>query len=163
MKKILKIAVIMLILAGGSFSCGEENDVQQNDIVGAWEDENELGEIPFTEYSLSETSCIWTNLALNKIIIVNSDTKLEKYIICTGENYPAIDFSKNTLLLASGGTSYGVEKTQSTLVKNSTEKYTLKVVVHLNDAPVIERWRISILSPKISSKSTIDLDVQIIR
>jgi hypothetical protein len=35
--KIIRIAgVILLILAGGSFSCREKNDVKQNDIVGTW-------------------------------------------------------------------------------------------------------------------------------
>jgi hypothetical protein len=152
MKKIvvLKIAAIMLILAGGFYSCAEEKEKYQ--------------EQSFTEYSLAGTSCQWTKLNYdNKINIINSNAELENYITCTEGTFPEIDFTNKTLLLASGGTTNGVEKVQSTFIENSTGKYTLKVVVYLNDATVAEGWKISIFSTKISNEAIVELDVQQIR
>ncbi|MDR0763074.1 MAG: hypothetical protein LBF01_01070, partial [Bacteroidales bacterium] len=65
-KTILKKSAILLILAGMIIACKEE--------------ENKPIEIPFTEYSLAETSCQWINLDYdNKIIVINSNEELENY------------------------------------------------------------------------------------
>jgi hypothetical protein len=67
MKKIiLKTAAILLVMAGMMIACKE--------------DENKPIEIPFTEYSLAETSCQWINLDYdNKIIVINSNDELKNY------------------------------------------------------------------------------------
>ncbi|MDR2774351.1 MAG: hypothetical protein LBC19_06350, partial [Tannerella sp.] len=80
MKKIqLKLAAVLLILAGNLISC---------------EDKEIPVEIPFTEYSLSGTHCRWTYYGDN-VLIVNSVEELEKYITIYIEDgyYPEIDFS----------------------------------------------------------------------
>jgi len=60
--------------------------------------------IPFTEYSLSETLCLWNNYNYNLFsapaVIINSEDELHNYISCAEGNYIEIDFSKNTLILA---------------------------------------------------------------
>jgi hypothetical protein len=136
-----------------SLSCDSSKDISEN------EEFTKPVEIPFTEYNLAGTSCQWTNLAYNgKIIIINSNKEMEKYVECSNGSYPAIDFSKYTLLLASGGTGNGISKIDKTITQIAANKYTLKVIVHLNFAMVVQTWTISILIPKVSNNTTVVLD-----
>jgi hypothetical protein len=97
-KTLLQTAAILLILAGMIIACGKEKE------------EEKTIEIPFTEYSLIGTSCQWSNLGYDgKLIVINSNAELENYVICTDGAFPEIDFSKNTLLLASGCTISGIQ------------------------------------------------------
>jgi hypothetical protein len=143
----LKFAVILLLLAGMMIACGKEK-------------ENEPTEIPFTEYSLTE-NCEWTNLNYdNKVIVINSETELENYVICTEGSFPEIDFAENTLLLVSGGAGSRNEFTY-TLVKNSDNKYTLKVRIRSSALlPAVTPWIISVTTAKISDKSVITADIK---
>ena len=145
MKAKISLAAILLILPGIFFSCREEN-------ISV--------EIPFTEYSPADTDCQWTNLNYNNsIIVVNSKTELEKYVTCAEVTYPEIDFAQHTLLLASGGTQNGIGEIKRTLIKKSENEYTLKITVHLGITMVAQGWVISIITPKISDKSNVILDV----
>ena len=118
-------------------------------------------EIPFTEYSLSGTSCQWVNLNYDEtVIIINSIEELENYIVCEGGGYPEVDFDKQTLLLASGETEKGILKT--TAKKNlqlSSKKYELNVVILLNDTPVVEKWRLALIVKKVMEESHVELSV----
>jgi hypothetical protein len=143
---ILKLTAILLILAG-SFSCREK--------------EEKVIEIPFTEYSLMGTSCQWTNLAYKgKVIVVNSNEELEQYVTCTEGSCPEIDFAKNTLLLANGGTTNGVNKITPSFFQNSTYKYQLNVTILLDFTMVAQGWHISIIVPKLPNQAEIILDVK---
>ena len=90
-------------------------------------------EIPFTEYSLTE-SCQWTNFICDKIIIINSSKELENYVICAEENYPEIDFSKYTLLIANGHTPNGILEVSNRLLQLSANKYKLDIEIQLDDS-----------------------------
>ena len=119
--------------------------------------------IPFTEYSLYETGCWWTNYEQNKVIIINSEEELDKHIACSGsDTYPEIDFSKHTLLFASGSTSYGVSNV-SGKVYYISGKYVLNVEVLLNDTTAISNWKIALLIDKLDAKSKVELNINIIR
>jgi hypothetical protein len=143
----LQLAAVLLLLAGGVASCGKENE----DPI----------EIPFEEYSLANTNCGWHNLNYNNtVIIINNNAELENYITCTEGIYPTIDFSKNTLLLASGG-SGAREDIITTFFQCSNNKYALKVDIYSSAfLPAITTWTVSILTPKISNNATITLDIQ---
>jgi hypothetical protein len=145
---VLKAAAMLLILLSATSSCGEKE---------------EATEVPFTEYSLAETSCWWSNLDIKEIIIINSNAELEKYITCTEGTFPEVDFSKNTLLIAHGGATNGVGKITPSFYQNSAYKYTLNVSIVLGITMVAEGWSITILVPKISDNAEINLNVQLIK
>jgi hypothetical protein len=144
--KILQTAAVLLVLAAGFSSCKKEK-------------ENEPVEISFTEYSLAGISCWWTNFDFGKVTIINSNAELEKYVTCTEGTLPEIDFSKNTLLRAGGGTTNGVAKITTSFYQNSDNKYTLNVKILLNFTMVAEGWAIGIVVPKLSDKAEINLNV----
>jgi hypothetical protein len=145
MKKIIKIlhlAAIMLLLAGMVSSCGKEES------------------LAFTEFSFNDHPCKWTNLNYDqKIIIINNYDDLAKYVICTDNDYPDIDFSKYTLLLASGGATNGISKIDISLQKTGN-KYILHTIIHLDMTTVPDRWYVAILAPKLSNSTNIILDVK---
>jgi hypothetical protein len=151
-KKVLKIATILLLAAGGFISCGKEKEAPI--------------EISFTEYSLAETFCQWINLIKDydyvgnsKVIAINNTTELEEYVNCTAGAFPEIDFSKNTILLVYGTSPQVVSTIDTVLSKYSTIKYELNITVFMGNGMMLEDWRISILVPKIPSVATINLEV----
>jgi len=94
--QLLKLAALLLIIAELASSCNPPPPEPDSYPI----------DISFTEYSLLDTHCQWQNLPYDeKVIIINSNEELEKYISCTEDSYPAIDFSKHTLLLISGETT----------------------------------------------------------
>jgi hypothetical protein len=144
----IKIIALALLLAGTAVACGEK-ETNENPV-----------EIPFVEYSLQGTNCQWTNLNYdNKVIVINRNDDFKKYIDCTDESYPEIDFSKNTLLLASGGGG-DIRRTEIQFLKNTDNKYTLKVMLHEGIAAVVLAWKAAILLPKMSDKVTVTLIVE---
>ena len=149
MKKIIFKTIAILLIVAGVMACKKEKD------------EVFPQEIPFTEYSLEETSCQWSNLSYDReAIVVNSHAALENYVTCTEGTFPEIDFAEHTLLLASGGAG-SINEFTYTFFKNSENKYTLKVFIRLSPfLPVALQWRICIVTPKISDNAIVDLDVQ---
>lgn len=125
----------------------------------------EYKDVPFVEYSLWGTSCEWQLPQLNNnTIIVNSDEELARYIQSeSGENYPAVDFDKYTMIIAHGGVPRGIYQT---LIENlqqvSDTEYRLNidVVLTMTDAP--ELWTKAILVDKWDRLSTVNLYVETI-
>jgi len=116
-------------------------------------------EIPFSEYFIAY--CQWKNLMYNnrEIIIINSDNELDNYITCTKESYTVIDFSKYTLLLASGRSNgMPVEFAYITFLKNAANEYTLSIIIKYGIHRGSKRWCISILVPKISNQAFVKLN-----
>ena len=117
-------------------------------------------DISFWEYSLIETSCKWTNLNYDdKMFIINRNEELESYISCSDGNFPAIDFSKYTLLLASGTTPNGIVKTSNRLLQLSANKYELDVEILLNEAFVMQPWIMALIVNKLNQEDNIELNV----
>jgi translation initiation factor 1 (eIF-1/SUI1) len=119
-------------------------------------------EIPFTEYSLVETNCQWVNFETNKVLIINSQSEMDKYITCIDGNYSEIDFKKNTLLLAKGVTTNGISTLSEKLLISGNE-YILEVEIVLGDAAVVQEWHIALVSEKLNSKTNVGLNVIIIK
>lgn len=119
-------------------------------------------EISFTEYSLSRTACWQTSSETNQVVIINSAEEMAKYIACTDGNYPAIDFSKHTLLLAGGSTTNGVSAISKRLQQLSSKQYTLDVEITLDDTTIIQDWAIAIVTKKMSGRDKIELNTVII-
>ncbi|MCL2313191.1 MAG: hypothetical protein FWC41_12050 [Firmicutes bacterium] len=116
-------------------------------------------DISFIEYLLDESSCQCTNLPYdNKVIIINSNEELKEYISCTDENYPAIDFTKYSLIVLQPKNCNVDSKGEKLLLQQlSANKYLLSVDVTLsltaNATPLI----ISVLAPKISKTASVEM------
>jgi hypothetical protein len=125
-------------------------------------------DVPFTEYSFEEggpgeeISAKWVNLPKenNTLLVINSDEELKKYV---EGDYPAINFSEQSLLLAYGPTAYGATETVHSFRQLSEDKYKLSVEVILGDTTFGEGWRIAILVHKISNDSNVELNTNLIR
>jgi len=98
-----------------------------------------------------------TNYVLGgRIDIINSYEELGYYLICP-EDYPAIDFSKHTLVLASGITTSSPlsEIFDIAFLKNSAIQYTMKATFWQGFLDTGEYWWFAILIPKIEDGATI--------
>ena len=154
-RNLLKLTAFLLILTGIASSCNPEcppdcpDEYPQN--------------ISFTEYSLNETSCQWQNLPYDeKVMIINSSEELEKYISCTEGSYPAIDFTKHSLLLASGKLNKGILSiTAKNLQQLSSNKYELSIEAE-GYSSILHKWNAAILVDKLSEESYVGLKVNCI-
>ena len=99
----------------------------------------------------------------NKVILINSNEELEKYIDSVDADRPVVDFSKHSLLLASGQANANVIKMHTTLIKKLNNNYTLKVEITLGVYNTMDNWDIGIITPNIPKKANINLDVQVIK
>ena len=149
---ILQILAILLILTGNFASCGQNQESERNQ-------ENEKEPLEVTKYFLTGVNCQWVDLAYDgKIIVINNKTALEKYVTCTEDSYPEIDFAEHTLLLACGGTTNGIQDLSSKLFFKGS-KYILEIEIALNDATVVERWQIALITGKLNDKSDVEINV----
>ena len=146
MKKIVSFAAILFVLTS-AFTCGKEK-------------ESEPIEIPFTEYSLSDTYCQWANLNYDgKVIIINSNAELEKCITCTEGTFPEIDFVEMTLLIAYGRSAGGIGYISKRLVFEEN-RYVLEIGITLNDATIAgQSWRVALITDKLNDSNNVDLKV----
>ncbi len=149
----------MLMLAGGFSSCAEREGNNFSELV----------EIPFTEYSLNGTGCWWKNTEPDKIIVINSNKELEKYVVCEDGSCPEIDFSKYSLLLVLikdvEGCNIDSNVEKLSLWQLSVHKYEFSVDIIPSDTanamPLI--LNIAIITEKLSGKGKIELNVTIIK
>jgi len=149
-KLILKTFAFFLILTGLFSSC-KDPELKINYPV----------DIPFTEYSLANTSCRWMNLPYDEqIIIINSSEELENYIFCSEGSYPEIDFSKHTLLLVNSKTNHRIcEITTTSLQQLSSSKYELNINITSNDADDTQEWSTAFIVEKLEGRSNVELNV----
>lgn len=174
------ITVTLLMLIAFAVACNNELDPPSYTNGNGYENGNDSVNypviIPFTEFSLEETSCRWKNLKYyrcefdwnnwdssykGEIIIINNKEELENYIECFNENFPEIDFSTYTLLLANGLSPNNVEAIKNiAFSKRTANEYILDIIIHLGAARVIDQWNISILVPKIAGDANIKFDIQ---
>ncbi|MCL2435070.1 MAG: hypothetical protein FWD09_02880 [Lentimicrobiaceae bacterium] len=152
-QKLLKLTTILLLLVGIASSCNPDCPPDCPDEYPK--------NISFTEYSLLETSCQWQNLPYDeKVIIINSSEELEKYISCTEGDYPAIDFSKHSLLLTSGSVNNSVaEIIVKSLKQVSFQKCILNIELDLKYKDDTESWCMALMVEKLNDESSIKLNV----
>ena len=125
----------------------------------------ESDEVPlsFTEYSLEETG-YWDLDADDNgrnVVLINSDEELKKYFVdIDNMDYPPIDFSKHTLLLAGGQTQRGISEIKiSSFRQLSDKKYKLDINIFLNFTAVAPEWVVAILTGKLNDDSKIEVNV----
>ena len=168
MKKKILFSTCMIIISCLTFVAADCNTCKKSD--PNYPDCNPEPEpeypidIPFTFYSLSGTSCQWIELDNNdgrnyhrEIVVINSNEELENYITCTGGTYPAIDFSKYTLILARGAEPHPDFPDKATLQQLSAQSYVMTVNLLPSAADVDGYWKVSIIVNKIAANSVIEL------
>ena len=144
------LAALLLTAAGSFYACQEKEAEESNEPVV----------ISFTEYSLIGTSCQWANLSYdNKVIVINNSTALESYLTGTRSSYPAIDFSKHSLLLASGTADNAVfDISAKDLQQLVSKDYELSIEIILNPAIVNGQWVFALLTDKLNGDKKIELN-----
>ena len=122
----------------------------------------ELTDITYKEYTLYGSSCDW-NLPddYNNVIVVDSDEELARYITSeSGENYPAVDFSKYTMIIAHGYSLKGISNKQiESFQRVSATEIALNVAIYRNGDEVVESWTIALLVDKWDRLYNIVLNV----
>jgi len=146
------VAMLCVILSGLFLVAGCKKDPVTSgggDPGGGEEPEYPI-EIAFEEYSLE--TCQWTNLAYDdKVMLINSDEELERYIACTGDSYPAVDFSEYTLLLASGKTNGIVSDVAvKDLQQLSASEYELNIEITQSVFAIVEEWTVALIVEKVN-------------
>jgi hypothetical protein len=118
-------------------------------------------DVPYVEYSLEGTQCQWQNIPCNhKVIAINSNEELEKYISCAGGSYPEIDFDKRTLLLVSGFHQIGVlNTTLGKLEHLAPHNYKLDVTVNLDWLSPKKGWSYMVSINKLHNESIVELNL----
>ena len=125
--------------------------------------------IPFSEFSGMGVGSgmeygLWKNLNHDdRVIIVNSREEMKKYIARNIGDYPDIDFSKHSLLLASGTTMQGIGRSLFEFSKTSKNRYQLNGEIWLSDALAVTEWQKAFVTNKLSERSRVNLNVRIIR
>ncbi len=76
-------------------------------------------------------------------------------------NYPPIDFSKKTLLLAYGPTRQGFDRADVQFRMVSAQNHELNVDIYLLDALIVDDWVVAILIDKLPSSSKVELDARL--
>ena len=145
---LLKFTAFLLIVTGSFSSCREK-------------EYNYPIDIPFTEYSLKETLCHWTNLNYdNKLIVINNNSELRNYINCSGGTYPEVDFSRHNLLLVSGRVG-GVIKINTRFLQLSANEYKLDIeIIRGSWHPGLEEpWDLALIVKKMNQKDHIEINV----
>ena len=119
-------------------------------------------DITYKEYTLYGSSCDW-NLPddYNNVIVVDSDEELARYIVSeSGENYPAVDFSKYTMIISHGYSLKGISNKQiESFQRVSATEIALNVAIYRNGAEVVEPWTIALLVDKWDRLYNIVLNV----
>lgn len=130
-------------------------------------------EVSFTELSLENTSCRWEDrFFLNLgfvadsvvLLTVNSNKELRQLLDCADGDYPEIDFSEHTLLLASGVTPNGICEITKNLLQLSENEYVLNIEIVLNATRVIQDWHIALVTHKLKAHyDNVQVNVNIIK
>jgi len=143
---LLKFTIFLLILAILAAKCNNEEEYPK--------------EISFTEYALP-ASCQWQNLSYDeKVMVINSDEELKKYVSCAEGDYAAVDFSKQSILLVSGKTDNAIYSVNAKKLQQcSDDRYQLDIEVLLYDSRVSENWCIALVIRKINKENHIELGV----
>ena len=105
-----------------------------------------------TDYTLN-SRCQWINLNYDnkEVMLINSHSELGKYISCSQDIFSDIDFSKQTLLLASGTTKiYGFGSIFKRLVKIE-DRYILDVGLSFDNHRPASKWVIAVVTDKIEN------------
>jgi hypothetical protein len=117
-------------------------------------------DVAFSEYSLNG-SYQWINLKYGskEVIVIRNKSELENYITPVDKEIPDIDFSAYSLLLASGGETYGITTISKQLKEIAPDEYNFDIDITLNLTAEAPRWVVAILAPAIPRNANILLNV----
>jgi len=137
--------------------------------VNAWNDEGPDGledwravviypmEVPFTEYSLSETMCVWKQFIYPIITIINSMEELETHISCAVDSFPEIDFSQNSLVLLRESWANPFDFGTITFTQFSKNRFKLNVeMLVYNHTTCTDDQVFSFITKKLNDESIIE-------
>jgi len=132
------VLLFIVILLTGMAGC-KKNELEGNKVL------------PTVDIG-SQYDCVidLVNMQQDSIYVINIKKEFEKFFTC--ENNPQIDFSKKTVLIASGGTKNGISNI-STELSFENSIYSLFVDITLNDAAVAQGWHIAVITNKINTSS----------
>jgi len=120
--------------------------------------------VSYKKYSLEESACEWKEdrfaASNGTVVVINNNESLENYVGCIEGTYPAVDFSRQTLLVATGLEAYQNTPVIGTLVKNPDGAYAMEVNMNVSDAPAPNFWQVSVVVDKIDDDSRISVAVQ---
>ena len=124
------------------------------------EDTEKPIEIPSVVYSLNEISCKWNlgNPTVNpELIIINSNEELENHITCTdGDDYSAIDFTKQMLLLVYGQEAH-YDRLAAVYLHRFSTGYLLNVDFIPSPSPAVRQWNSAIVVDKLDEEIDIEI------
>ena len=149
-RNIFKIAVILLISLGNIFISCEDKEKYPKEIA--------TSDYPVYTGSM----CNWINQEYDgKVKIINSDEELKEYVSCyENYTYPAIDFSKYSLLLIGGTASAGIYEIQKEKMQQiSPNEYVLSVIINLSEATKPLEWNKALIINKLRQDAKIELKV----
>ncbi|MCL1851362.1 MAG: hypothetical protein FWF70_08195 [Bacteroidetes bacterium] len=114
-------------------------------------------------YTLSNTLCQWAPLSyyFPRLILINSSEELEQNIKCAEGIYPKVDFSKYTLLWATGVNDYGVYYINTQLTKTGEKTYNFDVELLGKGTTALTPWIGKILVAKLPANAVVSLNVHI--
>ncbi|MDH6356390.1 hypothetical protein [Parabacteroides sp. PF5-9] len=159
---LLFLLMITHVACDGSNDSGQEIKKEEEQ---EQEKEPEKGvDVSFAEYALEETSCQWVNLHSKddpcghyNLLVIDCNEVLEDYI--EGTDYPAIDFSKQTLLLAYGIECSGSYLDSVSLQQLSEQNYVMTVHLRMTIAAEISEWEAAIVVDKLDVESKVELNI----
>jgi hypothetical protein len=148
----------------------EQSDEQSQNPNDKPQDSEQSGESrAFSEYSFTrgedgEFSARWVNLdnvgwSDKRLVVINNDNELRQYV---EGDYPAVDFSTKTLLLAYGGDiEYGhvFRADKQDFRQISESNYVMTVNVPLSIATAMGGWLVAIVVDKLDENSEVELVV----
>jgi len=116
------------------------------------------------EFNITEkgNTCQAKNLDYDNdyLIVINSSEELENYVECTDDkDFPKIDFSKHTLLLAVGTHDYGIRFINTQLTKKGENEYNFVVQIIIMFTAVETPWTAKTLIAKLPPDAVVSLRV----
>lgn len=154
MKKYFFIYLIFIYAASIFTSCSDDKD--------------ETTELPTTNFELGEPYRWTLSKHDDTFYIIDSYEEMSQYIESIDGTKPvpnSPDFKKQTLLLASGPTAYGVSKVYTRLLKNDNKNikgdplegadYVFVVFVETNAATVAEGYIVAVTAPLLPTNTKI--------
>ena len=119
-------------------------------------------EVSFTAFT-PRNICWRTDVRENEIAIINSHEELGRYLVISCPDLPPIDFSKQTLLLASGMVPgyiycFGQHPPISSLLQLYPNKYKLDIELRSSNESNNSKWIIALLVDKLCDNSSVELN-----
>ncbi|MCL2597428.1 MAG: hypothetical protein FWD66_07180 [Paludibacter sp.] len=136
-RNLIKLMIPALFIAMASFSGCEKENTEQLDATVV---------VPTTEFVLESCYWDWDNISIDTLYVINSNEKLANYTKCDND-FPEIDFSRQTLLVVHGGTSN--TNTVTSKLKYNGEEYTLDVDINVGNFCYPQRWYVILSTDKL--------------